>query len=176
MSGTSDRGQRPWVFVAAANGVVYIGPDDRNIYALALPRGFAHDRDPLITARAELREELGVKQAELRLLGHITPDSGILASKVAVVAATFSHAVTSQPDDLREFAAVRWFPRTELYEIAAKGELEDGMTLAALTLAQAVGLLETAAQASNKEEQHIAATARDAGTRVRRTTNDSDRK
>ncbi|MFD0564238.1 NUDIX domain-containing protein [Kitasatospora saccharophila] len=58
-----------------------------------LPRGFSHGADPLVTARTELHEELGVPDAEFTLLGTITPDSGLLADPVAVVHA----AVTTAP-------------------------------------------------------------------------------
>ncbi|MET7512788.1 hypothetical protein ABZS88_04800 [Streptomyces sp. NPDC005480] len=47
-----------------------------------LPRGFSHDRDPLVTARTELYEELGAQDAEFELLGTMTPDSGMLATRL----------------------------------------------------------------------------------------------
>ncbi|NJA56976.1 NUDIX hydrolase [Streptomyces sp. NEAU-H3] len=107
-----------------------------------LPRGLAQDADPLETARAELLEEMGARAAGLRLLGHMTPDSGLLTSRVAVVRAE----VTAAPEpvrDLTEVAETRWLPHTRLREWIAKGHLEDGMTLAALALATALDELPT---------------------------------
>lgn len=101
-----------------------------------LPRGFSHGRDPLVTARAELHEELGVQDAGFQLLGTMTPDSGMLAGSVAVVLAQVDDP-TGDVVDVREVAEVRWLPVQELWQWVAQGRIEDGMTLAALTLAQA---------------------------------------
>jgi 8-oxo-dGTP pyrophosphatase MutT (NUDIX family) len=107
----------------------------------ALPRGFAQDLDPLVTARSELREELGIQDADLRILGRFTPDSGLLSNYVAVVAAKVHGIPDGQPEDHREIAAVRWIPIQELFAMVVDGKVEDGMTLAALTLAQSIGVL-----------------------------------
>jgi 8-oxo-dGTP pyrophosphatase MutT (NUDIX family) len=104
----------------------------------ALPRGFAHGADPLATARAELREELGADRADLRLLGWFTPDSGLLATRVAVVRALLPERA-DHPEDTDEVAAVRWVPAASLWSLAAAGDLDDGMTFAAMTLALSTG-------------------------------------
>jgi 8-oxo-dGTP pyrophosphatase MutT (NUDIX family) len=106
-----------------------------------LPRGFSQDRDPEVTARAELREELGVTSAELRLLGHLTPDSGLLASRVAVMLACVAGIENHPREESQEVAASRWVSVPGMWAMAAAGELEDGMTLATLALAQATGIL-----------------------------------
>lgn len=103
----------------------------------ALPRGFAQGVDPLETARVELREELGVTEARLRVLGHITPDSGLLAGRVTVVLAEVGDAKVS-PTDKREVAEVRWLPFKDIDAEAAAGSIEDGFTLATLFLARAL--------------------------------------
>ncbi len=104
----------------------------------ALPRGFAHGCDPLETARAELREELGAESAEFTVLGEFTPDSGLLASRVAVVRARLTERA-DRPQDTTEVAGVRWVPCAALWAMASAGELDDGMTLTAMTLALASG-------------------------------------
>ncbi|PJN22220.1 NUDIX hydrolase [Kitasatospora sp. CB02891] len=107
-----------------------------------LPRGFAHNADPLVTARAELHEELGVPDAEFHLLGTMTPDSGLLAGAVAVVHATVPDPVpTGAPRDPDEVVETRWLPLPDLHHWITTGRLDDGMTLAALTLARAHGRL-----------------------------------
>jgi ADP-ribose pyrophosphatase len=106
----------------------------------ALPRGFAHGPDPLETARAELLEELGASDAQLALLGHLTPDSGLLSTRVAVV-----HAALPSPDlkpvDADEVAETRWVSLDDLTTEVGNGRIEDGFTLAALSLARALGVL-----------------------------------
>jgi 8-oxo-dGTP pyrophosphatase MutT (NUDIX family) len=109
-----------------------------------LPRGFASDTDPLATARAELREEVGVTARELRPIGSFTPDSGLLASRVTVMLAMVDH-MSGRPEDELEVAEVRWVRTADLWAMAADGRIEDGITLAALTLAQANGALPPAA-------------------------------
>jgi 8-oxo-dGTP pyrophosphatase MutT (NUDIX family) len=108
----------------------------------ALPRGFAQHEDLLLTARAELREELGHDSTDLQVLGYITPDSGIRASKVAVVAARIPHDRAMHPRDQREIAEARWVTPDDLAAMAARKELEDGMSLAALALAHTLGIIE----------------------------------
>jgi len=106
----------------------------------ALPRGFGQSADPVETAREELNAELGSTDARFRLLGYVTPDSGLLASRVAVFLADVgdTHAV---PKDTREVSGWRWVPLDELWAEIAAGDIEDGFTLSALALARAVGKL-----------------------------------
>ena len=106
----------------------------------ALPRGFSSDADPLITASTELREELGVEATNFRTLGTFTPDSGILAQQVAVVVAQVEDP-EGTPHDTQEVAETRWTPTKDLWIAVANGQIKDGMTLAAMTLARAHGLL-----------------------------------
>ncbi|MFD7643023.1 NUDIX hydrolase [Kitasatospora sp. NPDC059795] len=106
-----------------------------------LPRGFSQHADPLVTARAELHEELGVTEAEFHLLGTMTPDSGLLATTVAVVHATVPTTPTAAPLDTTEVAETRWLPLPTLRHWITTGHLDDGMTLSALTLAHTHGRL-----------------------------------
>jgi 8-oxo-dGTP pyrophosphatase MutT (NUDIX family) len=101
----------------------------------ALPRGFAHATDPLVTARAELHEETGVTDADLRVVGAVTPDSGVQSHRVAFVLAEVHRLPDGRPPD-DEVAEVRWVTLAELEQEIADGAIEDGFTLAALTLAR----------------------------------------
>lgn len=100
-----------------------------------LPRGFAVSDDPLDTARTELREELGITDPlSLTVLGSFTPDSGIQSSTVWVVRADVAHAGT-EPQDTAEVSDVRWVDVDALDEMIRRGELDDGISLAALAVA-----------------------------------------
>ena len=101
------------------------------------PRGFAHSPEPLVTAAEELREETGLT-AELSLIGWFTPDSGLLDSRVAVVLAR-TNTTEGVPEDTREVADVQWLAPADLRSLLGESPYDDGMTMAALTLA--AGLL-----------------------------------
>ena len=102
------------------------------------PRGFgdAGDSGPLDTAARELEEELGVDGASLRLLGKLTPDSGMLSSRVYVVEALVESS-DDRPSDLDEIESWRWMPQEELIRCIGRGEIEDAFTLSALMLLMA---------------------------------------
>lgn len=106
-----------------------------------VPRGFAHGGDPAATARAELAEELGREPDSLTPIGAVTPNSGILASRVELFLGRYATPV-SAPRDTREVAAVRWLTLTELAAEIARGDIEDSFTLSALTCALARGLVD----------------------------------
>jgi ADP-ribose pyrophosphatase len=101
-----------------------------------LPRGFGAAQDPLVAARAELREELGIADpVSLTVLGSFTPDSGIRASSVYVVHADVDRP-SEQPEDTEEVAEVTWATADVLDDLIRSGKLDDGMTLAALAIAR----------------------------------------
>lgn len=104
----------------------------------AVPRGFAHGDEADTSALAELAEELGREPDELIPIGAVTPNSGLLASKVRLYLARYSTTVTA-PADRREVAEVKWIDTKALYAEIANGEIEDVFTLSALTCAQARG-------------------------------------
>jgi 8-oxo-dGTP pyrophosphatase MutT (NUDIX family) len=105
-----------------------------------IPRGFAHGTDPAESALEELREELGGPPSELRLLGIVTPNSGLLASRVRVFYAQYDDEI-SQPMDIAEVHNVRWVGLELLLTEIAAGEIVDAFTLSAVTLALASGVL-----------------------------------
>jgi len=76
---------------------------------LAFPRGFAHGTDVLQTARNELFEEVGATVTAAEVLGYVTPDSGLLAQRVAVVLVDIEDEPTGPHDS--EVSNVTWvFP------------------------------------------------------------------
>lgn len=109
----------------------------------ALPRGFGDPEDgtdPLRTAERELAEELGVRARSMKLLGWVTPDSGMLSTRAAIVVAEVVDD-SANPADRREITAVRWEPVADLWRMAGSGAIEDGYTLSALTVAAGTGRL-----------------------------------
>lgn len=105
-----------------------------------LPRGFGQDPDPLVTARNELREETGIERVSFELLGHVCPDSGLMATRAAVVGARVEQAELAALDR-NEVADVEWRPLDDLRRDIAAGAIDDGYTLAGLAIAVASGWL-----------------------------------
>lgn len=99
----------------------------------SLPRGFAQGSSAEATATAELREEMGATSADFRILGHVTPDSGLLSTRAAVVLARVE-AVSDSHEDQEEVAAKRWVNPEELTSMIRSGEIEDAFTLSAWML------------------------------------------
>ena len=102
-------------------------------YQWAFPRGFSHGPDLEQTARIELREELGVAARDQRVLGYLTPDSGLLAARVAVVLAEVD-AESVTPEDTLEVEAIEWVDVITMRDRLRSGAIEDGFTLAAWAL------------------------------------------
>jgi 8-oxo-dGTP pyrophosphatase MutT (NUDIX family) len=101
----------------------------------ALPRGFAHGGSAEESAADELREELGVTRAQLRVLGHVTPDSGLLSTRAAVVLAHVD-AMAEIHEDHEEVEAQLWVTPDRLSSMIRSGEIEDGFTLSAWMLSR----------------------------------------
>lgn len=74
------------------------------------------------------------------MLGSVTPDSGLQSHRVVVVLARVGDVPAGGPPD-PEVAEVRWVAPDELDAEIAAGRIEDGFTLAALTLARVHGVL-----------------------------------
>jgi 8-oxo-dGTP pyrophosphatase MutT (NUDIX family) len=107
----------------------------------AVPRGYAHGDDARMSARAELAEELGQEPYHLTAIGTVTPNSGLLASRVELFLARYATPV-SHPADRKEVADVKWINIKKLYSEIASGQIKDAFTLSAVICAQARGLIE----------------------------------
>ncbi|WP_218713936.1 NUDIX hydrolase [Arthrobacter sp. BF1] len=81
----------------------------------------------------ELLEETGLQAETAEFLGYVWPDSGILGSKVAVVAIAAQSQEPVQSND-GEIDRFRWATKEELARAIVTGEIADGITLAAYAL------------------------------------------
>lgn len=106
-----------------------------------LPRGAADadDDDPLATGLRELHEETGMEALASELLGTVYPDSGVLGGEVAVV---WARAASGEARaDGVETDEVCWVPQDRITDLIAQAQIRDGITLSALALVHARGLL-----------------------------------
>lgn len=101
---------------------------------LAFPRGFGEEGIPAEdNLRKELREELGTAEiSNVRRLGAIAADSGILGTKAEVFLCDLEHPVLKQ--GYEEIEEIRLLSENELKERIGRGEISDGYTLAAFAL------------------------------------------
>lgn len=108
---------------------------------LELPRGGSDDFSVGEAAR-ELVEETGQTVARSELLGIIHPDTGILSNEVAVW-----YIRTPKADQLPSHteaetgAVLQWYSNGEVTGLLKRGEITCGLTIAALSLLAASGLL-----------------------------------
>ncbi|WP_072343035.1 NUDIX hydrolase [Actinomyces urinae] len=101
-----------------------------------LPRGMAEvsDTDPVATALRELHEETGISAKAGEFLGMVFPDSGFLASEVAVVLVEVAGEDVARDACDGEVQAQDWFSRGQLGEMIREGELRDSISLSALAV------------------------------------------
>lgn len=140
-----------WVEQARTGAVLWLQRQDGTVALLShhrtaarttlweLPRGTAKAGESLQDcAIREGEEETGfaISRDGVRLLGHLYPDAGLLATRVAVYAARASGTLLpgDRPTDAQESASIeslRWVTPPMLAALIAAGEIQDGFTLAA---------------------------------------------
>ncbi len=121
-------------------GLVHVYRYPLESWQWGFPRGFAQSADVLETAAGELLEEMGLA-GRLAVLGWFSPDSGVQAVRVAVVCAEIDNP-RGTPVDVGEVDDVRWLDPEELLGRLGSDEFDDGMTMSALALAMARGVVE----------------------------------
>ncbi len=102
---------------------------------LTLPGGLADEKENLTkTAKRELLEETGYSAKALKKLGHFYPLPGNITQKTDVFLATGCKKIQNQtsPDET-EFIKVKLFPLKALPNFIKNNEINDSMSLAALT-------------------------------------------
>ncbi len=105
---------------------------------IAFPRGFGEtDLTALENAEKELREELGASAGNIRIIGFVEPDSGLIGSRVAVVCCSVDRTeLKSGYEGIKE---VLILSREELENRIKDGTISDGFTLAAYALMSVKG-------------------------------------
>ncbi len=103
---------------------------------LELPAGLMEEGEtPESSAAREVREEIGMAAAQLAEIGQFYMVPGYSTEKLHAFLAT-GLSESSLPGDADEFFEQVPIPVEQVYEMAARGEIEDGKTLAVLLLAQ----------------------------------------
>lgn len=103
---------------------------------LEIPRGFGNAGEgALMCAQRELREETGyaLPIEDFTLLGHVRPDTGIQASRVAVFSVQIDPYAIAGPTD-KEAKGRTLLALDDLPAAMRDGQIEDGFTLSALAL------------------------------------------
>lgn len=99
---------------------------------LELPAGkLEKGEDPRDSALRELAEETGLVPETLEEMGVSYSSPGILSERIYLYFAKNLIQGPPQPDD-GEFVETLWVPYRQLLDMAARGEIKDGKTLAAL--------------------------------------------
>lgn len=111
-------------------------------WELEAPRGARSNGSPSQAARKELVEEIGLDARALERIGEVWPDTGLLSASVVVFWAELDdgHPVPS-PEDREALGEIVFLDRDALRTEIGAGRLRDGITLAAITLAQVAGKL-----------------------------------
>ena len=108
-----------------------------NATFIELPRGYAEDNETYTEAGLrEFKEETGLEADECTHLGEILPNSSILSTRVQVIHAKAKQSMTPVELD-SEINDVIFVPKKEIDSLILKGNIVDGMSLAALALLNA---------------------------------------
>jgi ADP-ribose pyrophosphatase len=115
-------------------------------YAIAeqaweIPRGYGDSGDAAGEARRELLEETGLRPVELIDLGTIHPNSAVLATRIALYAATCEPGEARPATDGQEQVELKWFAIADAMTAVDTGEIADAITLSALLRARLRGLI-----------------------------------
>ena len=107
--------------------------------SVEFPRGFPKKGERVDqTARREGEEELNSPILEVRQLGEITPNTTFHPHRIPVfgIKVDERYAGALPPDVNEKILKVTWMSPEQIRECVAQGEINCGMTLAALCLAQ----------------------------------------
>lgn len=134
------------VMLPMRNGVVYLRKVFRHAtrrWELECPRGFRPQGMSLQEAvRQEMAEEIGLSIRDIRDLGCISANTGLLAGSArAFLVLVEEGRPEPRPEETEAFGEFVILDPRGLFEKIRAGEIRDGFTLSALQLAQAHNLL-----------------------------------
>ncbi len=101
-----------------------------------LPAGVRDDAEaPEITARRELKEEVGVEAKSWLSLGSLLSTPGFCDERLHLYLAQDLH-LGAHAREADEYIEVHWMPMDRAVEMAAQGQIEDAKTVVGLFRAQ----------------------------------------
>jgi ADP-ribose pyrophosphatase len=117
-------------------GLVHIYRYPISSWQWELPRGFGEPGlSPLENAKKELSEELGVSTKSWDLLGKVHPNSGTTSGEVSIFLASNVPTTDVVADRNESIDSVGFFTSDQLTRMIADGDLQDGFSLSAFSLA-----------------------------------------
>ncbi len=105
-------------------------------YGLEIPAGSSDNQDLLIAAQRELLEETGLKASRWEKIGQFTPLNGIASETSHVFLARDLEETGSELDPDEGILELRKVPFDQVFELVKSGEINDGQSIAALSLAE----------------------------------------
>ncbi|MCX6154235.1 MAG: NUDIX hydrolase [Candidatus Kapabacteria bacterium] len=97
--------------------------------------GIKAELSPVENAREELHEEVGYSCGKIELMGTFNPFNGVTNEICSIFTASDLVNIGSKPESSEEFE-ILYFHSNQITELITKGELWDGMSLAAYALFQ----------------------------------------
>lgn len=131
----------PSVFIVALNAKdeVYLTGLFRyptGKYGLEIPAGSSDNQDLLEAAKRELLEETGLKAKTWEKVGQFTPLNGIASETSHVFLARDLEETGSQLDVNEGIMELKKVPFDQVFELIKSEEINDGQSIAALSLAE----------------------------------------
>ena len=137
-----------WKVVQPVGGVMIVPVDDRqnvqliglhryanDTYSLEVPGGRVDDNDPLAAAKLELAEEAGLSAKHWKQLSSTYPAKGLLKEVNYMFLATGLSPTGHNEQAEEGIEETRSVPFEQLWDMIETGEITDGQTITALTLA-----------------------------------------
>jgi 8-oxo-dGTP pyrophosphatase MutT (NUDIX family) len=105
-------------------------------YGLEIPAGGSDDEDLLEAAKRELLEEVGLKAESWVKVGQFTPWNGISSEVSHVFLAKDLKETGGELDPYEGIIEIKKVGFTKIFDLIKSGEISDGQTITALTLAK----------------------------------------